>query len=131
MRVNTYDSRDGTWNYGDPVVALLDLFSVWALRHLFFDQFGRWPGPQASFSPFERLREYRDDEFCGCAVPMGRYAHCCKPNDLQLVARARGEMISQALMARAIPGAVRAFANDLTPPRVIYNGVLPSFPMSE
>lgn len=125
-----YDPRDGTWNYGDPLVALLDLFAVWAVRQLFFSQFGRWPGPQASFSPFERLREYRDDELCGCTIPKGQYADCCKRDDLQLVARARNEMISQALMPRAIPTAVRSFANDMIPPHTTYDGVFPTFLMS-
>lgn len=122
-----YDPRDGVWNYGDPLVALLDLFAVWAVRQLYFSQFGRWPGPQASFSQFERLREYRDDELCGCTVPRGRYADCCKLGDLQLVARERSEMISQALMLRAIPSAVRSFANDLIPPHTTYDGVFPTF----
>ena len=125
-----YDSRDGTWNYGDPLVALLDLFAVWAVRHLFFSQFGRWPGPQASFSPFERLREYRDDEHCGCAAPKGRYADCCKLGDLRLVTGAISEVLSQALMPRAIPAAVCSFANDMIPPHITYDGVFPTFLMS-
>lgn len=122
-----YDSRDGGWGYGEPLVALLDLFAVWAVRHLFLSQFGHWPGPQASFSPFERLREFRDDELCGCALPNGRYADCCKPGDLKLVSSARSEMISQALMPRAIPAAVRAFTNTMIPPQTAYDGVFPTF----
>jgi len=108
-------------------VALLDLFAVWAVRQLFFSQFGRWPGPQASFSSFERLREYRDDELCGCPIPKGHYANCCKLGDLNLVAKARSEMISQALIPRIIPAAVRSFANDMIPPHTTFDGMFPTF----
>lgn len=125
-----YDSCDGAWDYGYPLVALLDLFAVWAVRHLFLSQFGRWPGPQASFSPFERLREFRDNELCGCALPKGRYVDCCKLGDLQLVSQARNEMISQALIPRAIPAAVRSFADDMIPPHIAYDGVFPTFLMN-
>ena len=80
-----FDLFDNTWVMGDPIIDLLDLYSVWALRHLHLRTNGRWPGPQAVPHPFERLTEFRDDELCGC--PMGgdkTYGHCCKPKDLKL-----------------------------------------------
>lgn len=79
-----YEPRDGTWAFGDPLVTLLDLYSVWALRHLHYEAFGRWPGPQAVSQPYERMLELNDDEHCGCLSSEGRrYVDCCKTEDLQ------------------------------------------------
>ena len=77
-----FEKDAGTWSFGDSLVALFDLLSVWAIRQLFAESFGRWPGPQASSYPYERLLEFQDTEHCGCAKPKGRYGQCCKPRDL-------------------------------------------------
>lgn len=123
-----FDDRDGTWSYGDSLVAFLDLFTVWAVRHLYLREFGRWPGPQASFSPFERLRECHDDESCGCDHPKGRYAICCKDGDYLLAARAKNKNLTQILLPRSIPTEVSSFAARMaSPPSITYDGLFPLF----
>ena len=72
---------DGTWIPGDPLVELLDLFSVWALRHLHLETFGQWPGSQAPCHPYERLLEFADRDFCTCGSDL-RYGRCCRARDL-------------------------------------------------
>jgi hypothetical protein len=79
-----FDGEDRTWAFGDSLVTLADLYSVWAVRHLYLDHFGRWPGPQSSSHPYERLTEHRDDEHCSCGRSGRRYGECCQPADLQL-----------------------------------------------
>lgn len=82
--VCAFEPTDGTWMPGDSLLQLIDLFSVWALRHEYLRLFGRWPGYQAVHSPYERITELKDDEFCGCNCPVKkRYADCCKRSDLQ------------------------------------------------
>jgi len=116
-----FDHRDGTWLYGNSLVSLLDLYAVWAVRHLYLHHIGRWPGPQGAFSPFERLREYRDDEWCGCDNPVGRYAACCKGRDRQLLTRAGHEYLAQALLPRSVPLGVAAFAEGMAPSPLTYD----------
>lgn len=78
-----YEPSDGTWIFGDPIINLLDIYSVWALRHLHLEVEGRWPGPQSVPQKYERLLELRDDELCGCGGPNLAYAKCCKTSDLR------------------------------------------------
>ena len=80
--VCAFEPADGTWSFGDPLTELVDLYTVWALRHLHLRHTGRWPGPQAVHRSFERLVEIRADERCGCASPRGRYGECCRERDL-------------------------------------------------
>jgi len=47
-----FEPTDGTWTFGSSLVQLIDLYSVWALRHLHFELFGRWPGRQVAHHPF-------------------------------------------------------------------------------
>jgi hypothetical protein len=122
-----FDDRDGTWRYGDSLVTLLDLYVVWATRQLHLLQFGRWPGPQASFSAFERLREYCDDEWCGCDKPKGRYAHCCKERDLQGGAEGINSYWIEVLLPREIPIGILSFAKGAEPPAVSFKGGRPEF----
>jgi hypothetical protein len=75
-----YEPSDDTWIYGDPLVELLDLYSVWAVRHLHLLSFARWPGAQAVHRPYERLLEINAEEHCGCGGPAS-YAECCRPAD--------------------------------------------------
>ena len=82
--VCAFDSQDRTWTFGNSLVTLADIYSVWAVRHLYLERFGSWPGPQSSSHPYERLMEHRDDEHCSCGQPGRRYGECCKSADLQL-----------------------------------------------
>lgn len=77
-----FEPQDGTWKNGDSIIKLLDLYSLWALRHEHLKEFGRWPGHQSVHHPHERLSELRDDEFCGCAHSNRLYSECCKQKDL-------------------------------------------------
>ena len=77
-----FEPRDKTWISGDSIVKLLDFYSLWALRHLHLEIFGRWPGFQSVPHPYERLTELRDDEYCGCDHSGRMYADCCKEHDL-------------------------------------------------
>lgn len=71
---------EGVWSEGGDLITLLDLYSVWALRQLHYQAFGRWPGPQHTNSLFYRFREFQDDELCSCEFGL-RYKDCCKHND--------------------------------------------------
>lgn len=80
--VCAFEPTDRTWLIGNPLVKLLDLYTVWALRHLHLEIFGRWPGHQAVFLPCERIMELREDEFCGCGMFDKLYGECCQEKDL-------------------------------------------------
>jgi hypothetical protein len=80
-----FDQADGTWKFGDSVVKLLDIYTLWALRHLHLREYGRWPGPQRAHHACERMIEFRDDEHCGCEAPTGLYRDCCKSRDVAAV----------------------------------------------
>lgn len=79
--VCAFEPRDHTWVIGQPIITLLDLYSVWALRHLHLEMIGRWPGQQSVPVLYERILELNDDEFCGCDRGTRRYAECCKASD--------------------------------------------------
>lgn len=78
-----FDPEDNVWSTGDSPTLLLDLYTVWAVRHLFLEHFGRWPGSQTARWPYERRLECRADELCGCGSTNATYAECCLPRDLQ------------------------------------------------
>lgn len=80
--VCAFEPADGTWRFGDSLVTLLDLLTLWAVRHLYLREFGRWPGYQSIHFPGERLLELRPDEHCGCAHGEKLYRECCMPRDL-------------------------------------------------
>lgn len=107
-----------TWAFGDSLVALLDLLSVWAIRQLYLESFGRWPGPQASSYPYERLIEFQDTEHCGCAKLKGRYSQCCKPRDLfyKPLAIACAHITLSGLRIRQAPPAIVDLVLHGTPP---------------
>jgi hypothetical protein len=69
------------WHYEDGAVALVDIFSLWALRQLHFKTFGWWPGPQLGQGAFYRRAELRAEEFCGCASGK-RYRECHLASDI-------------------------------------------------
>ena len=75
-----FEFADETWIFGQPLVKLMDLYTVWALRHLHLEVVGTWPGQQVAHYAIERLSEQRDTELCGCGG-MQTYGECCKSND--------------------------------------------------
>jgi hypothetical protein len=87
-----FDPRDNAWNTGDSAILLLDLYSVWAVRHLHLEYFGRWPARRQRVGAYERRRECREDELCGCGSLDKTYAECCLPSDLQ------GNLLRDALL---------------------------------
>ena len=84
-----FSPQDQAWSEGGDLRTLVDLYSVWALRHLHLEVFGRWPGKQYALGDdrrvqaYYRLRECHDDERCGCGSVTSRYADCHKPLDLE------------------------------------------------
>jgi hypothetical protein len=85
-----FSPDDGAWSEGGDLRTLLDLYSVWTLRHLHLEVFGRWPGKQYALlgadpgvQAYYRRIECKDDELCGCGSETRRYAECCKPSDLR------------------------------------------------
>lgn len=106
-----FEPADGTWNFGDPLLDLIDIYTVWALRHLHLRHTGRWPGPQSVHRPYERLLEIRLDERCGCSAPRGTYGQCCRPRDLDRdrIADAVDFAIFSGWEIRHPPAAVEAF----------------------
>src|SRR6185369_8797174 len=70
------------WRIGDPIVRLLDLYTLWAFRHLHLQKLGRWPGKQVASIPYERITEFRENEFCGCDQYDKLYRDCCREKDL-------------------------------------------------
>jgi hypothetical protein len=109
-----FNFGDGTWFVGESLVALLDMNTVWAIRHLHLRFFGRWPGRQVAHYPYERTLELHDDELCGCGSS-NRYAECCKPADSKCD-QVR-EAVSFAMMGplRSPPDAVRQFLTGAAP----------------
>jgi hypothetical protein len=80
--VCAFEPADGTWAFGDSLVDLMDLYTVWVLRHLHLQTVGRWPGYQSVRLPYERILELRPDEFCGCEQSHLLYGGCCRNTDL-------------------------------------------------
>lgn len=116
--VCAFEPSDNTWQFGQPIVTLLDLLTVWAIRHLYLREFKRWPGHQSVHFPGERILEMRPDEHCGCANSAQLYAQCCMPRDLT------GDRIRYSLDFFRRTGGVRE------PPRSVveyirYGGPLP------
>lgn len=79
--VCAFEPEDGTWNPGGSLVTLIDIYTVWALRHLHLQAFGRWPGRQVAHFGFERIVEMKYDELCICGSDK-LYGDCCQPKDL-------------------------------------------------
>lgn len=116
-----FEPRDGTWMIGDPIVQLLDLYTLWALRHLYMKVFGRWPGYQAVRLAYERILELRPDEYCGCDQSHKLYGDCCQQSDIQrnIVADAIDFIRKTDGGHRAPPVIVSSFIlNNTTPPNI-------------
>ena len=71
---------DGTWARADRLVALVDLYSTWVFRHLYLQQFGRWPGQQYGLTALYRRSEFSPVEWCGCGSGK-RYGKCHQAAD--------------------------------------------------
>lgn len=76
-----FEPGDETWLMGQSLIKLLDLYTLWACRHYYLKEFGRWPGYQVAHNAYERFSEFKDDEFCGCNNFDKKYKDCCKPKD--------------------------------------------------
>lgn len=79
--VCAFEPSDDTWLYEDGILTLLDQYTLWAARHLYLKTFDRWPGRQVAHHPYERITEFRDNEYCGCLHSDRLYEHCCKESD--------------------------------------------------
>lgn len=75
-----FDPSDGVWEAGDALWLYMDLMSVWIVRHIFLRRFDRWPGKQVLHTAFERLRDHRPGELCGCRSGL-RYEACHQVRD--------------------------------------------------
>ena len=110
-----FEPRDQTWLPGGSVTALLDLYSLWAVRHLYLEKYGKWPGRQSVPIAAERLLELGDEEFCGCEHPLGTFARCCKASDQAKTSGA--DLLDFAMKTRMPPDEVVRFAwNPTSPP---------------
>lgn len=115
-----YEPTDGTWVIGDHIVELLDLYTLWALRHLHLQVLGRWPGHQSVRHPYERILELREDERCGCGKTDKLYGECCRKNDMarNQLADAVSFVVHSGGGLRKPPVAVMMFIHEqIEPPR--------------
>lgn len=80
--VCAFEPMDGTWEPGGSLVTLIDLYTIWALRHLHLQIFDRWPGRQVAHHVFERIVELKPGELCGCGSDK-MYEECCRQSDLK------------------------------------------------
>jgi hypothetical protein len=80
-----YVPQSRAWVEGGRLDSLIDLYTVWALRHLHLEFIGRWPGRQYSSHPFYSLVEFKPEELCSCEKhePPLRYGECCRPEHLK------------------------------------------------
>lgn len=124
-----FDLRDDTWQIGKSLVELLDLYTVWAFRHLHLQVCGRWPGFQSVPLAWDRRRELRGDEFCGCGTkPYKRYADCCQAADwsgMGLRERVQNLLTNRGLK-RSPPPEICKFSRERTVPPSL-DSVLPIF----
>ncbi len=79
-----FEPSDNTWRLGDSLIKLIDLYTLWALRHLYLKTFGLWPGYQSIHWVYERILEVKSEEFCGCENSNKRYGECCEVKDKSL-----------------------------------------------
>lgn len=79
-----FEYADHTWTHGDELLALFDIYLVWAFRYIHRDLTSRWPGYQSALHALERILEMDDAEQCGCNAPKGSYKDCCKVSDQAL-----------------------------------------------
>lgn len=110
-----FEPRDRTWVPGGSLITLVDLYSLWAVRHLYLEKYGNWPGRQSVPIAAERLLELGDDEFCGCECPIGTYGQCCKRLDQENTPRS--DLLDFAMKKRTPPAEIFHFVqNPINPP---------------
>jgi hypothetical protein len=112
-----FEPKDQTWQKGDSLVELLDLYSLWAVRHLHLECHQRWPGHQSVTFACERLLEVRSDEYCGCGKSNKLYRNCCQKEDLKIkkLAAAMSPEVRQ-LMSRKPPTKLCSFLHSYANP---------------
>lgn len=116
-----FDPSDDTWCVGEPLVDLLDLYTLWAFCHLHLRTLGRWPGPQSSPHVIERLLELKGEELCGCGrKPYKRYSECCQKPDRSVAVTAMTKFILRSPAAtRSPPVAIRRFMRERVAPPIV------------
>lgn len=116
-----FDIDDGTWAFGESLVTMMDIYSVWAVRQLYLEHFGTWPGPQSSSHPYERMIEFRDTEHCSCGRRGGRYENCCKISDHRRrpIANAVNFAVGTNFVVRTPPRNVASLALGIFTPSLL------------
>lgn len=61
-----FPQDDGSWSWEDGITALVDHYTIWAVKSLHKEQFGWWPGRQHGVCALYRRREFVPNEACGC-----------------------------------------------------------------
>lgn len=110
---------DKAWSPGGDLCTLLDLYSVWALRHLHLVVFDRWPGRLHAMpddlgqsDPYYRLLQFKEAELCSCGSGR-RYGECCRPRDLKLpflsiMQAFKRRNLGRSILDRAAPAEIMA-----------------------
>jgi hypothetical protein len=80
-----FEPSDASWHESHGLVELVDLYTVWVVRHLHLRLVGRWPGPQRLHTVRERLREHMPGELCGCGS-LTPYELCHRARDMMVPA---------------------------------------------
>lgn len=96
--------EDRTWVPGDSLATLFDLYSLWVAKQLHLKLIGWWPGEQVATGTIERIVEFQPDEWCGCALPKGKYRKCCLSSDLSSITIK--DAVKFNLMERRVPNKV-------------------------
>lgn len=110
--VCAFNPSDNTWNPGGSIVKLIDIYTLWALRQLYLQTFGRWPGRQVAHYLSERIVEIKHDELCGCGLAT-LYGKCHQQEDLSKMTYAEAvKDFSRKAENRAPPKAVVDFVRD-------------------
>ena len=119
--VCAFEPKDGTWTTTEPILTLLDIYTLWALRHHYLDIFGRWPGYQSIIYPYERILEQKENEICGCGRSDKLYGDCCQKTDMQLdqIVAAVDFHLFTGGKDRKPPKVITTFARErITPPDI-------------
>jgi len=127
-----FNPKDGTWKAGDSLVNLLDLYTLWALRHEHLNIYGRWPGRQAMPHTYERITESNSGELCGCDTKGLKYAECCQQHDLShplIECFSRFLRFTQGNIHRSPPKEICEFMKRRDSPPAISDHSIPIFPI--
>lgn len=116
--VCAFEPADDTWTTIEPILTLLDIYTLWALRHHYLEIFGRWPGQQSIVHPYERILEQKETELCGCGRYDKFYGECCKKTDIKRdrIADAIDFHIFTDGSERKPPKVITTFMKDRTTP---------------